>query len=61
MNRFQWNYPSEGLRHPRTMNEAFGPGARLHVDEPLITATRVLYALAGLIASMVAIVLVATK
>lgn len=61
MNRFQWNYPSEGLRHPRTMNEAFGPGARLHVEQPVITATRVLYALAGLIASLTMIVLIATK
>ncbi len=30
--RFNWKYPSQGTRYPRTMNEAFGPYAKLSVE-----------------------------
>ena len=30
--KFGWDYPSQGMRYPRTMNEAFGPYAKLHVE-----------------------------
>lgn len=32
--RFQWDYPTQGLRHPRSMAEAFGPYATLTSSPP---------------------------
>jgi hypothetical protein len=26
--KYTWDYPAKGLRHPRTLEEAFGPYAR---------------------------------
>lgn len=31
---FTWDYPSKGTRHPRTLQEAFGPYARFHHGKP---------------------------
>jgi hypothetical protein len=36
-NRFQWDYPTQGLVFPRTLEQAFGPGARLDTHKPLKT------------------------
>ena len=55
--RFKWDYPSQGLRFPRTMDQAFGPGARLHVEQPTITTSGVLYALAAAITVVTLIIL----
>ena len=41
--KFGWDYPSQGMRHPRTMNEAFGPYAELHIA-PTYRRTTVLEA-----------------
>lgn len=38
--RFHWDYPSQGLRHPRTMNEAFGPYAELHVQQERVPSNK---------------------
>lgn len=37
---FSWDYPSQGQRHPRTMNEAFGPYAELHVEREHIPSSK---------------------
>jgi len=48
MTRYQWNYPTQGTRFPRTSAEAFGPycGMRSAVRN---TWSRVLYWLAGVL------------
>ena len=34
VDRFDWDTPAEGQRFYRTLEEAFGSGARLYVPEP---------------------------
>ncbi len=34
VDRFDWDTPTEGQKFHRTMEEAFGSGARLYVEEP---------------------------
>ena len=55
--RFDWDHPSEGMRFPRTLEEAFGPGAKLHQPQPLLTPTRACYALAALLVFLTGLLL----
>lgn len=48
MNRYQWEYPSKGMRFARTSAEAFGPYAGMR-SAPRFNWSRVLYWLALLI------------
>lgn len=50
--KFRWDYPTQGLRHPRTMSEAFGPYATIHVDRRGINWSHVLYAIAGVVLAL---------
>lgn len=38
--KFSRNYPRQSQRYPRTMNEAFGPYAELHVEQDRIPASK---------------------
>lgn len=53
MQKFNWNRPSEGLRHARTLQEAFGPyahGSQLFErSEPMPRADKIVVAV-GVIA-----------
>ena len=60
MNRFNWNYPSQGMKTARTLEQAFGPYARGPVsepDQPMPVADKIVVAASALAA--VAIVIMA--
>lgn len=59
--RFRWDYPSQGMRFARTMDQAFYPGAKLYVKPPLITKSGILYALAVAIMIATLIIALATR
>jgi hypothetical protein len=54
---YDWDYPSQGLRFHRTLEEAFGPGARLTVRRSYLTQTHVAYAFAIVIFSITLVML----
>lgn len=58
--KFQWDYPTQGLRYPRTMNEAFGPYATIPVGRRAVTWSRVLYAAAAVLAALTVAMLLAS-
>lgn len=55
---YDWDYPSQGLRFPRTLEEAFGPGAHPLTPRPSITQTHVAYGIAAIIMGVTLLMLI---
>lgn len=50
MTPFRWDYPTQGLRYPRTMAQAFGPYAELSLPPRVSRAkTIAMYTVAALL------------
>jgi hypothetical protein len=45
--RFNWDAPRQGMFYHRTLEGAFGPGTRLHTNQPTITKDALAYAVAA--------------
>jgi ribosomal protein L11 methylase PrmA len=54
---YDWDYPSQGLRFPRTLGEAFGPGDHL-TTKSSITQTHVAYGIAVIIVVVTLLMLI---
>lgn len=53
---YDWDYPLQGLKFPRTLEEAFGPGVHL-TTKSSITQTHVAYAIAAIIVAVTLLML----
>lgn len=59
--KYTWDYPTQGLRYPRTLEEAFGPYARggfVSEPEPMTKEDRVMAGVAAVVLAVVALLAV---
>lgn len=59
--RYTWDHPTQGLRYPRTLEEAFGPYARgglVSEPEPMTKEDRIITGVAAVVLVVVALLAV---
>lgn len=59
--KYTWDYPTKGLRYPRTLEEAFGPYARgglVSEPNPMTKEDRVIAGIAAVVLVVVALLAV---
>ena len=60
--KYTWDYPTKGLRYPRTLEEAFGPYARgglVSEPEPVAKEDYIVVGIAAVVIVVVALLVVA--
>jgi hypothetical protein len=59
--KYTWDYPTKGLRYPRTLEEAFGPYARgglVSEPDPMTKEDRAIAGIAAVVLVVVALLAV---
>ena len=59
--KYTWDYPTKGLRYPRTLEEAFGPYARgglVSEPEPTTKEDRIIAGIAAVVLAVVTLLAV---